>query len=77
MATTAQILDFRGNEVRVVEIDGKVWFFARDVGRVLGLAQPTVSRFVKRLPKKYKGITSSNTPGGGVQNQTIISKEAA
>ncbi|NJL07394.1 MAG: Bro-N domain-containing protein [Methylacidiphilales bacterium] len=59
------------HKVRVVSIDGKPWFVAADVCRVLGLTNTTASLY--HLAQDEKGISSIETLGG-MQRLRIISE---
>jgi prophage antirepressor-like protein len=65
------IFKFKSNQVRVILIEGQLWFVAKDVCEVLEVGNP--SRALMRLDDDEKGITSSNTLGGG-QNLSVISE---
>lgn len=55
-------LQFEGNSVRMVEVNGQPWWVATDVCRVLGLSN--TAKAIAPLEESEKGITRSNTPGG-------------
>lgn len=64
-----QLFDFKGQQIRVVEIDGNPWFIATDVRKVLGVSQAG-SNFtflaedeVMRIPRGF-----SSGKGGGTAN---------
>ena len=57
--------------VRVVEIDGSLWFVAADVCRALGLTNPAET--VKVLDDDEKGISTTDTLGGP-QEAIIVSE---
>lgn len=67
MNMSAEIIPFEfessASSIRVVEIDGKPWFVARDVAEALEYAswQPNL---VSHVPDKWKGINQINTLGG-------------
>ena len=59
---------FDGQAVRVLEIAGEPWFFARDVATVLGYANP-----LDAVRKHCKGVRETLTPSaGGKQSTNII-----
>lgn len=74
---TAEIFDFKGNEVRVLERGGEVWFVSMDVGRVLGLGQQGTSEAVVVLPDKFKDYAHMGSSGtsGGLRKHRVISYE--
>ena len=43
MANELQVFNFKGNETRVVEIDGQPWWVAKDVCEILELSNPTAA----------------------------------
>lgn len=55
--------------VRVVTRDGKPWFVASDLCRILGIKQAT--RAVEPLDEDEKGVISNHTPGG-VQDVLVV-----
>lgn len=61
--------DFQGKSpVRTVTIDGEAWFFATDVAKTLGYAQPE-----KAIRTHCKGVSKTDTPSpGGHQTVNII-----
>jgi prophage antirepressor-like protein len=58
------------HQVRVVTIDGKPWFVAADVCRVLGLAPNVAGRTVRDDEKGQHQVLTL----GGPQKMTIISR---
>lgn len=74
---TAEIFDFKGNEVRVLERNGEVWFVSLDVGRVLGLSRQATSDAVVVLPDQFKDYahTASTGMSAGFRKHRIISYE--
>ncbi len=66
-----RIFSFGDRNVGVVEIDGKPWFIARDVCRILGIQN--TSQAVKNLDTDEKGVCQIYTPGGN-QKVTAISE---
>lgn len=75
MGELAEIIPFRYErmklDVRTVLIDGEPWFVAKDVCKVLELAD--VSKAVGRLDEDEKGTNSILTPGG-VQEMLCVSE---
>ena len=58
-------------DMRVVKLDGEVWFVAKDVCRALELGN--VSQTLSTLDDDEKGITTTDTPGGP-QEMLIINE---
>lgn len=66
----SQILQqFKGQSVRIVEVDGEPHFVLTDICAALGVKQP--SRVAQRLDADEKGVTSIHTPGGLQQMLTV------
>lgn len=59
--------------VRVVEIDGKIFFVGRDVATALGYAKPE-NALAAHVPDKYKKVTPIQGTLGGTQNMTVITE---
>ena len=59
-------------DVRVVEIDGKIFFVGRDVAVALGYSKPNDAIRI-HVPDKYKGVCEIETPGGK-QNVVVINE---
>lgn len=57
--------------LRVIEIDGAPWFFAKDVCHVLTIGN--ASKALEKLDEDEKGVTSSYTLGG--EQQVLIVSE--
>ena len=66
-----RIFNFGDRNVGVVDIDGKPWFVAKDVCRILGLKN--TSKAVKDLDHDEKGLCETYTPGGN-QKVTVVSE---
>jgi len=66
-----RIFNFGDRNVGVVDIDGKSWFVAKDICRILGIKN--TSDAVKVLDQDEKGIEKIYTPGGN-QKITIVSE---
>ncbi len=71
--TTRSFL-FEDQEVRIVDDNGDPWFVAKDVGKVLGLKRPAVTRIVNKIKDEHKGFISIDTVGGA-QKTVIISEQ--
>jgi anti-repressor protein len=65
------LYDFRGQQVKVVAIDGKPWFVAADVCAVLGYRH--TGSALRSLRDREKGVHRMHTPGGE-QDITVISE---
>ena len=67
-----QIFTYKERHVRTTEINGEVWFVAKDVCDILGYvnASKTID---DHLDADEKGITKCETPGG-TQEMTIINE---
>ena len=67
-----KVWNYEDSKVRTVEIDGKIWFVAKDVASVLNYSNPrdAVSRHVD---EEDKGVVKHDTLGG-VQNLAIINE---
>ena len=57
-----QVFDYRGNEVRTTVIEGRPWFCAADICRVLDISNSRDA--VGRLDEDEKGVALTDTPGG-------------
>ena len=53
---------FEDSPLRVCEIDGVLWFVARDICKALGIASP--QRAYARIPEDEKGVLKTHTLGG-------------
>ena len=67
--------DFKGNPVRVIEIDGEPWFVGKDVAQALGYSNPrdALGRHCKRA--QNVGVSGNATPSD-LDAQTKIIPEA-
>ena len=67
-----KIWNYEDTTVRTIEIDGKMWFVAKDVASVLNYSNPrdAISRHVD---EEDKGVVKHDTLGG-VQNLAIINE---
>lgn len=61
--------DFKGQAVRVLEIETEPWFVAADLGRVLGLSN--VRMAVAALDADEKGVSNAYTPSGEQRLQIV------
>ena len=66
-----QIFNYNGADVRTVEMDGGIWFVAKDVADVLGLKN--IRKVIRTLDEDEKGVTKSYTLGGE-QSMTVVSE---
>lgn len=64
-----QILDFRGNSIRMVIRDGEPWWVAADVCETLGIDRTQT----RRLDDDEKGVCPVQTPGG-VQDMVVVNE---
>ena len=64
-----QVFNFESNEVRILMIDGKPWFAAKDVCKVLELTN--VGQALSRLDDDERGSFKMMTPGG-MQNVAFV-----
>lgn len=69
-----QIFKYEGSKIRVFEEDGKAWFVASDIGKVLGLSKSAVSRICSKIKEKYIRFTSTHT-SKGVRKLLTLSEE--
>lgn len=69
---TAEIIPFNfesaTNQVRVIEIDGKPWFVAKDVAEALEYTT-WHHNLISHVPEEWKGSNPITTPGG---EQTML-----
>ena len=63
MADAIQVFDFKGNQTRVVMVDGEPWFCARDVTEALGYSRFD-SNLLLNVPAEWKGTKQIRSPGG-------------
>ena len=66
-----QVFNYNGNDIRITDDNGDIWFVAKDVCDVLGLKN--TSDATKTLEDDEKGIEKIYTPGG-MQDMTVISE---
>ena len=66
-----QIFCYKSMPVRTVEVDGEVWFVAKDVADILEIMRTNDA--TEGLDEDEKGTAKIRTPGG-VQDMTIISE---
>ncbi len=59
---TESVAIFEGESIRCIDIDGRRWWVAVDVCRVLGVTNPTVA--LDRLDDDEKTLSSTYTQGG-------------
>lgn len=71
MSTQIVPFEFGGEQVRIVTVDGKPWFVAGDVSRILGYRM--ASDMTRRLDMEDRGTHSARTPGGE-QEIAVISE---
>ena len=67
MTDAIQVFDFKGNQTRVVMVDGEPWFVAKDVATTLGYSEASMSNMGQLLgavPDEWKGRKRITTPGG-------------
>lgn len=72
MTDAIQVFDFKGNQTRVVMVDGEPWFVAKDVCNILGYANSRKA-LTDHVDDDEKGVTKSDTLGGE-QDMNIISE---
>lgn len=60
-------------DVRVVELEGEIFFVGRDVAIALGYAKPE-NALAAHVPSKYKKVTPIQGTLGGTQNMTVINE---
>jgi len=65
------IFRYEGRDVRVIEIDGELWFVAADVAAVLGYS--ATEAMTRSMDPDEKGMQNLQTPGG-VQTVTVITE---
>ena len=66
-----QVFEYKEHEVRTTEIDGEIWFVAKDVCDILEIVNP--SDAVKDFDDDEKGIANIYTIRG-MQDMTVISE---
>lgn len=67
-----RLFNFKGYDIRAVEINGEPYFIAKDVAKTLQYSN-TANAVNAHVPDKYKGVTDLMTPGGK-QSFVIISE---
>ena len=60
---------FQSLEIRTLTLDNKLWFVAKDVCDVLGIANPRHA--LSRIPENHKSVAISDTLGGSQQMSSI------
>ena len=72
---SAQLITFTYNptdsNLRIKEIDGSLWFVAKDVCKILNITWS--GHTLDQIPKEWKGMVKLTTPGG-MQELTSISE---
>jgi len=63
--------DFHGAALRVVELDGDIWFVASDLAKTLGYRD--AEKLTRILDDDHKGTRIVGTPGGD-QEMTVVSE---
>lgn len=66
-----QVFTYKNREVRTTEIDGEVWFVAKDIADILEIEDATHA--IRGLDNDEKGLRKMEPPGG-MQDMTIISE---
>lgn len=62
MTNALQVFTYKEHQVRTTEVDGEVWFMAKDVCDILELSNSRMA--VQELDKDEKGVSKTDTPGG-------------
>lgn len=76
LSIISNAFQYSEREVRTaIGNDGEVWFCAKDVFEVLGIAWKGKSGSLKNTPEKWQGVCYCQTPGGG-QEVVFISEPA-
>lgn len=65
--------DFKGAQVRVVELNGEPGFVAKDVAALLGITWSGM-KTLDRIPGEWKGVVKFTTPGGEQEMVAINDK---
>lgn len=73
--TTRSFL-FEDQEVRIFDDNGDPWFVAKDVGEVLGLKRPAVTRIVNKIKDEHKGFISIEM-NKGERECVIVSEQGS
>src|SRR5690606_34457299 len=63
-----ELIDFKGNNIRVALIDGEPWFLAADVCKVLGLTD-RVQLHLGRMPERHKHKLNTANLISGIQGR--------
>lgn len=71
MTDLQRVFEFNASPVRTIIRENEPWFVANDVCEILGISNPRDA--VARLPDDEKGVTISDTLGGG-QEVNIINE---
>ncbi|MBR1438599.1 MAG: Bro-N domain-containing protein, partial [Synergistaceae bacterium] len=71
MANEMQVFKYKEQQVRTTEIDGEIWFVAKDVADILGFEDATHA--IRGLDEDEKGLQKVETLRG-MQDMTIISE---
>lgn len=67
-----QVFNFKGNDIRIVKVDGETWWVLKDVCNVLGLTTP--ARVAERLEEDEVSQTHIIDSIGRAQETTIINE---
>jgi prophage antirepressor-like protein len=63
-----KVFQYSGKTLRVENIDGQIWFVAKDVANALGYpVESSVSNLVGKVPREWKGAKPISTLGGTQQ----------
>ncbi|MDR2097663.1 MAG: hypothetical protein LBP37_04005 [Spirochaetaceae bacterium] len=65
---------FEGCPVRKLDIEGEVWFVAKDVAEALGYTSTNMAQIFSHVPAEWKGSNPIATLGG-VQNMLCLSEQ--
>lgn len=68
---TLQVFSYNGRELRTVEVNGDVWFVAKDVCEILDIQN--IRQNTATLDEDEKGVSKIYTLGG-MQDMTVISE---
>lgn len=73
MNNNLQIFNYKGSNVRTVEIDGEAWFVGKDLGNILGLSNIRVE--ISRLDDDERRVSQIVTPSnGGYSSVSLINE---
>jgi anti-repressor protein len=67
-----KVFDFEGRQVRIVKVDGELYFVAKDVVEGIG-AVWNGEQNIRHVPEEWKGVISVMTPRGE-QNMSVFSE---